>query len=261
MQDDAVRRVGSAAPVTEGQGRGHHVGVEALGVDAVLGLEADDQSAEHRGEDVGRCDGSHQAVVDPRREALGEPVMRLAGPGPHGLGHLGVARGAQPQLALEQQEAAGLVARVRHHVGGDGPQAVLDGGCQFEFGGDDRHQGMGPLVEQRQEQALLRAEVGVDRTRGAPGRVGHGVDGHGVDAPLGEQAGGRVEKAGPGVGLSLLLGSWHRAPRRTPADCNLDSRSYLSSADAGQVGARRPMRYSRAAGTRRAGGVDVSAVP
>ena len=61
-------------------------------------------------------------------------------PGPHGLRHLWVTRGAQPHLALEQQEAAGLDARVRHHVGGHGPQAVLDGGCQFELGGDDGQQ-------------------------------------------------------------------------------------------------------------------------
>ena len=71
---------------------------------------------------------------------------------------------------------------------------------------------MGPLVEQRQEQALFRAEVGVDRSRRASGRVSHGIDGHGVDTPLGEQARGRVQKAGPGVGLALFLGSRHRAP-------------------------------------------------
>ncbi len=207
--------VTGAAPVTRASARGDDVGVEAVGVDAVLCLEPDDQGTEHRREDVGWGDGRHETVVDPGGEALGQPVMGLARPGPHGLGHLGVAGGAQPQLALEQQEPAGLVARVRHHVGGHGPQAVLDGGGQLELGGDDRQERVGPFVEQGQEQTLLGAEVGVDRARGPSRRVGHGVDRDGVDAPLREEAGGRVEEAGPGVGLALLLGPGHWAPSRS----------------------------------------------
>ena len=97
--------------------------------------------------------------------------------------------------------------------------------------GDER---VGPFVEQRQEQSLLRAEVRVDRPRGPSRRVGHGVDRDGVDAPLREQARRRRRGGGPGCPPSAPPGS--AAPpllRVRPsgpgsADPNLHSGSYLS---------------------------------
>ena len=79
-----------------------------------------------------------------------------------------------------------------------------------------------PRVEQRQQQALLAAEVGVDRTRGPAGGLGHGVDRHRIDALFGEELGGGGQQARPCLGLALLLGLRHvppdhRAARRSGA--------------------------------------------
>ena len=216
---------GGGGPRHHRQCRGHLGCVEAGGVDAMLCLEADHERPEHRGQHVGLSHRSHEAFCDPGCETPRQPFVCFAGTGPHGAGHLGIARGTKPQLAFEQQEPAGLVAGVGHHIDRHGAQPVLDRGRQLELGGDDSDERVRPFVEQRQEESLLRPEMRVDGSRSSSRFVADGVHRHGVDAALGEQRGGGVEETGASLGLALLLGPCHPVS----SDPDLDNASYLNA--------------------------------
>ena len=150
----------------------------------------------------------------------GRPAVQLAGaeaaglgvPGPDHVGHLGVAGGPQPELVLEERPPAGLASGVAGHV-------VPHRGQLARGRVGDRHLGQQhgahrvlPRVEEGQQQALLAAEVGVDRTGGPAGGLGHRVHRHRVDALVGEEVGGRGEQARSGLGLAFLLGLGHVPP-------------------------------------------------
>ena len=62
-----------------------------------------------------------------------------------------------------------------------------------------------PLLDQREQQAVLAAEVAVERAGRAVGGVGHGFGRHGVEPLAGEQVGGGGDQPCPGLGLALLL--------------------------------------------------------
>ena len=116
-----------------------------------------------------------------------------------------VAGGVGPQLVLEGDPAA--VAR--HRVGDvapEGGQLLVERGRGGELGADHRGDVVDPALEQREEQALLAAEVVVDRAGGAVGGLGDGVDRRAVDAPLGEQLGGGVEQRAAGLRPPFPLG-------------------------------------------------------
>ena len=82
--------------------------------------------------------------------------------------------------------------------------------------GDDRvGRRLLPLLEEREQQPLLVAEVAVERPGGAVGGVGDRFGGHGVEALAGEQVGRGREQAGTGVGFALLLRACHL---RSPVD-------------------------------------------
>ena len=170
--DTTAGRAG-VAPVTAARMRATSSVSRLCGVDAVLGLEADrpGPGTPWRG-CRGRRDGMHQPSSIQAAKPLVSQSWASRARARIAVATSGSRAARSHSSRSSKEQATGLVARVRDHIGGHGPQAVLDGGGQFELGGDHGHERMRPIVEQRQEQSLLRAEVGVHRTRRPPGRSG-----------------------------------------------------------------------------------------
>ena len=73
------------------------------------------------------------------------------------------------------------------------------------LGQEHGEDGVLPGVEEGEEQALFRPEVGVDGSRGASGGLGHCVHRDGIDALVGEELGRGGQQPGPGLRLALVL--------------------------------------------------------
>ncbi len=185
------------------QSRRGRVEVDGFGIDAVVGLQADDEGPEDGGQGVGVVDGLDDAGGHPGGETASHAGVGFGPPDPQSGGHIGIAGGAQGELPFEEEQAAGLLRGIDDQVGGYGPESLRQTGGQLELGGDDGDEGLLPLVEEGQEESLFGAEVVVDGARGAAGGLGHQVDRDGVDAVVGEELGGGREQALPGVGLAL----------------------------------------------------------
>ena len=151
-------------------------------------------------------------LVGPGDEAVGE----LAADGGVALGegraHLGVAGAVQPQLELEQQPHLAHLVMATGDADPCRTDHLVEVGGVVDLGHDPRGGLLLPLLEQGQQQALLVAEVAVQRAGRAVGGVGDGFGGDGVEALAGEEVGRGREQAGTGVGLALLLGAGHCGP-------------------------------------------------
>ena len=91
------------------------------------------------------------------------------------------------------------------HVAPQHGEALVEGGGGGQLGADDDAELLDPGVEQREQHAVLAAEVVVDRAGGPIGPLGDGVDRGAVDAALGEQLCCGEQQPAAGVGPPLPL--------------------------------------------------------
>ena len=164
---------------------------------------------------------------------------------PQDVGHLRVAGGPEPQLLFEDRPARRAlgVGGVRH-VGPHGGQLAGGGVTDRHLGEQHGQDGVLPRVEQGEQEALLRAEVGVDGPRRAPGGLGYGVHRHGVDALVGEEVGRGGQQPRPGLRFALLLRPGH-VPPGPPRATYLYRKRYATGGSPGEVPAGCPSRSGR----------------
>ena len=186
--------------------------VDRARLEAALHGQPGEQGLDQHGQLLGL---GHRLGADGRGPS-GQPAGRVP-PGlgvaaADHLGHLGVAGRPSHSSCSRRDHRPG-------RLGGGAGHVVPHRGQLAERGLGHRHLGQQhgqhrvlPRVEQRQQQALLAAEVGVDRSRGPAGGLGHRVHRHRVDALLGEELGGGGQQAVPRLGLPFLLGLRHVPP-------------------------------------------------
>ncbi len=120
-------------------------------------------------------------------------------------------------VPLEQFERLRREAPVYWHPEEDGSgfwavtkHADVVHASRHPLGADHRGGGVGPALQQAEEQARLAPEVVVHRARGALGPLGDRVDRRRLDAARGEELRGRGEQPLPRLRSALPLGGHHR---------------------------------------------------
>ena len=125
------------APVTSASAEADHGGVEAIGVDAMLRLEAEDHGPERRGQVVGRA---RSAAPSPSSIQVAKPrVIRSCDSRRRARRAAATSgsRAARSHSSCSSSRSRRVCSLgFGDHVGGHGPQAVLDAGGQLELGGD-----------------------------------------------------------------------------------------------------------------------------
>ncbi len=201
---DGVRQAEQCGEPPQREVVGHRGGIESL-LHGETGQQGLDQDRQLVGRGARYGPHGRRPPVDARRavaEGLGVPH-------PDHVGDLGVADRSQPQFLLEHGPAGRLPVRGVGHVGPDGAELAGGGIGHRHLGEEHGQDRVLPGVEEGEQEALLGTEVGVDGAGGPACSFGHGVDGHGVDALVGEELGGCGEQASPGLRLPFPLRPGH----------------------------------------------------
>ena len=124
---------------------------------------------------------------------------------------LGVARRVEPELELEQQPHAAALVVVTDEAAPQLVEPAVEVGRAVDALAEVDDRLPDPELEQGDEQALLPAEVVVERAGRPVGGVGDRFGRGGVVPLQREQVGGGREQLRPGLGAPFLLGAGHPA--------------------------------------------------
>ena len=207
-----VRRLAAEEAAQRGD---HRRLADGVGDQPVDHLEPEQRADEHRGRLQRRRQRGDEALVGPLVECDGEGCALGPVPAAQAGGGVGVARavGPDPHLVLELHPVAGRGRRVGE-VPPQRGQALVERGGGLDVGEHGLGHQVERLVEQLDEEAVLAAELAVERPRRALGPLGDGVDRGPLDPLLGDDRRGRGEQAGPGLDAAGLAGPGHAGEHR-----------------------------------------------